>query len=348
MNLTQAIIISISAFLVTYLLTPWARKISQKCGMVAIPNHRKMHETPVPYGGGIAIVLGFLAAFIILGAYNQQTLGFILGAFVIVVIGIFDDLKEIRALPKFLFQSVAAIVAMQAGIRINMDLVLRGHLAGLEWLSIPLTFFWIIGITNAINLIDGLDGLAAGVSTISALTISVVAFINGQMEVAYLALALGFAAMAFIPHNFKTQIFMGETGSSFLGYGLATLAIMGSVKLAAAFSLFVPVMILAIPIFDTLFAIVRRMLARQPIYVGDRAHLHHRLLEMGLTPTQTVLFIYAVSTVFAGLAIYSALVRPRVGFMIFGASLLIVFLGSVALIYVHQRVSKRKHPDHLY
>jgi UDP-GlcNAc:undecaprenyl-phosphate/decaprenyl-phosphate GlcNAc-1-phosphate transferase len=336
MNLTYALIISIVAFLVTYLVTPWARKVSQKCGMVDAPNHRKMHTTPIPYGGGIAIFLGFLAAFIIIGSYTPKTTGFIMGAFLLVILGIFDDLKDLKALPKFIFQSIAAIVVINSGIVINMDLILRGHLPGLSFLAIPITFLWIIGITNAINLIDGLDGLAAGVSAISALTVAVVAFINGQAVIGAMALALAFAAIGFLPHNFLNQVFMGDTGSMFLGFSLATLSIMGSVKLAAAFSALVPVMILAIPIFDTLFAIVRRIVMRRPIYEGDKKHFHHRLLELGLSPKQTVIFIYVLSAIFGIMAIVSAEVRPLYGYIIFAGSLFVVFTGSLFLVYIHQ------------
>jgi UDP-GlcNAc:undecaprenyl-phosphate/decaprenyl-phosphate GlcNAc-1-phosphate transferase len=340
MNITQALILAAIAFGVTYLVTPWARSISQKCGMVAIPNHRKMHTTPVPYGGGIAIFLGFLASFIIIGKYTPQTAGFIIAAFIIVIFGLFDDFKEVKARYKLIIQSIAAIVVIQSGIVINMDLILRGHLSGLNFLAIPITFLWIVGITNAINLIDGLDGLAAGVSAISALTVAIVAVINGQPLVAALSLSLAFAALGFLPHNFLTQVFMGEAGSSFLGFALATLSIMGSVKLAAAFSALVPVMILAIPIFDTLFAIVRRVMAKQPIYVGDKMHLHHRLMELGLSAKQTVFFIYTVSALFGGMAILSAEVRPKYGYMIFAGSLVVVFLGSLILVYIHQLKTK--------
>lgn len=340
MNLTQALILAGVAFFVSYLTTPWARKVSEKCGLIAIPNQRKMHTKPVPYGGGIAIFLGFLASFVIIGIYTTQTTGFIIGAFLLVILGIFDDLKDMKALNKFIFQSIAAIVVINAGIVINMDLILRGHLPGLNFLAVPITFLWIIGITNAINLIDGLDGLAAGVSAISALTIAIVAFINGQHLVAALALSLAFASLGFLPHNFLTQIFMGDTGSMFLGFSLATLSIMGAVKLAAAFSALVPVMILAIPIFDTLFAIVRRVMSKQPIYVGDKKHLHHRLLDLGLSSKQTVILIYILSAIFGGMAILSAEVRPRYGYMIFAGSLLVVFLGSILLVYIHQLITK--------
>lgn len=334
------LLLPLLAFGVTYTLTPWARRFSQKWGMVALPNFRKMHKEPVPYGGGIAIFLGFFTALFLSGLVEGKIIGFLLGALIIILTGLYDDSKELKALPKFLLQSLAAVVIIKSGIVIDMSVLLRGHVAEFQYLAVPLTYFWIVGVTNAINLIDGLDGLAAGVTTISAFTLATVSWINGAHEVIILSLMLGAASLGFLPHNFRTQVFMGDTGSGFLGFSLAVLSILGSVKLAAAFSLFVPIMILAIPIFDTLFAIVRRIINKKPIYVGDKKHLHHRLLELGFSPLQTVIFIYLLSFLFGGMAIFSAMVRPRSGYLIFLFSLALVATGTVALIWTHQKRSK--------
>lgn len=343
MSTEKILILSAIAFFVSYITTPWARGISVKFGLIDIPNEdRKIHKESVPYGGGIAIFVGFLAAFLFLNRISPAISGFAIGAFIIIILGIFDDKFGLTALPKFIFQSLAALIVIYMGVKIDMGLILSGRLADFSYLSIPLTYFWIVGITNAINIIDGLDGLAAGVATISAFTISAVAFINGQLTVAVLALIVGFASLGFLPHNFnqKTKIFMGDSGSMFLGFTLATLSIMGSVKLAAAFSLFVPIMILMIPIFDVLFAIARRVITRKPIYEGDKKHIHHRLLEMGFSSTQTVLSIYFFALVFGVMAVVSALVRPRIGYMIFLASIALVFLAGWTVVYWHQRLRK--------
>lgn len=343
MNFNYLYFIPFIAFGVSYILTPWARKISVNCGMVAVPNHRKIHKGLIPYGGGIAIFLGFLASFLLFRQTGFQATGYIIGAFIIITLGIYDDLKGMKALPKFAFQAIAATIAIYFGLQINMDVILRGHLADWSFLSIPLTFLWIVGITNAINLIDGLDGLAAGVVTISAFTIATVSWVNGSHVVTLLSLSLGMASLGFLPHNFRSQVFMGDAGSQFLGYSLAIFSIMGSTKLAAAFSLFVPVMILAIPIFDTLFAIVRRIVTKRPIYEGDKKHLHHRLLELGFSPVQTVVFIYILSFLFGGLAILSSMVKARYGYYIFGGSLIFILLGSLYLVYLHQLNGKIKN-----
>lgn len=334
------LLLPLVAFGVSYALTPWARKLSKSWGMVDMPNERKLHTSPVPYGGGIAIFIGFLVAIFLAGNFDPKILGFLLGTFIIVAAGIYDDFKGLHALPKFVLQSIAAIVIIKFGITIDMSVLLRGRVSEFQNLSIPLTFFWIVGVTNAINLIDGLDGLAAGVATISAFTLAAVSWINGVHEVTLIALILGAASLGFIPHNFRSRVFMGDAGSMFLGFSLAVLSILGSVKLAAAFSLFVPIMILAIPIFDTLFAILRRIVTKRPIYEGDKKHFHHRLLELGFSPLQTVIFIYLLSFLFGGMAIFSAIVRPRYGYYIFLGSLVMVGIGSLILVYLHQKRSK--------
>lgn len=343
MGTEKILFLSAVAFITSYFATPWVKKISHKLGAIDIPNHRKVHNTPIASGGGAAIFLGFFIAFLFLNRFSPEIVGFLVASFIIVILGIFDDILGLSALPKFIIQSLAAMIVIYFGVNIDVTTLLRGHIPeSLAFLSIPLTFFWIIGITNAINLIDGLDGLAAGVSTISAFTISIVAFTNGQLTVAVLALIIGFAALGFLPHNFRSRIFMGDTGSMFLGFSLATLAIMGSTKLAAAFSLFVPMMILAIPIFDTIFAIARRIITRRPIYEGDRKHLHHRLLDLGFSSLQTVIFIYIISVFFSGMAIYSAIVPARQGYMAFAISVCLVVFGGLLLVIIHQLKSGKE------
>lgn len=341
MSTEKILILSAVAFFTSFLVTPWARKVSKRWGMVDIPNHRKVHKEAVPYGGGIAIFLGFLAAFLLLNRFSTPLAGFTIGAFIIILLGIADDMFGLSALPKFIVQSLAAIVLIFFGIKIDMTVLLSGKVAGFSYLSIPVTYLWIVGITNAINIIDGLDGLAAGVSTISAFTVAAVAFINGQTTYGVLALIIGFAALGFLPHNFGSKIFMGDSGSMFLGYSLAALSLLASVKLAAAFSLFVPLMILAIPIFDTVFAILRRVITKKSIFEGDRKHLHHRLIDMGFTPLQTVMFIYFLSVVFGGLALYSSVVRPRTGYILFAISLLFIMMLTVGVTIFHEKKTRR-------
>lgn len=337
MSVIEIILFSLIAFLGSFVLTPIAKKISQKLNLIDIPDKRKVHNGSVPRGGGLAIYVSFILAVLVIGNFDKEILGFLISSFIIVTLGLFDDKFGLRATHKFLVQSLAAIVAIYFGIQINMDLFLVGHLAKYSVLSLPLTFFWIVGVTNAINIIDGLDGLAAGVSTIAAFAVATVAFLSGSETVGLLALVLGFSALGFLPHNFKSRIFMGDSGSLFLGFSLATLSIIGSLKLAAAFSLIVPFTILLIPIFDTLFAIIRRIIRRKSIFEGDKRHFHHRLLDLGFSPLQAVMFIYLFSIIFSGLAIYSSQVRNRTGYVVFAASLSLIFVLTSIVVYLHQK-----------
>lgn len=337
MSTEKILILLALAFGGSYLLTPWAKSVSEKLGAIDLPNARKIHRGAVARGGGIAIFLGFFLSFLFFNRMSPEIMGFVLGSFIIILLGIADDILGLSAMPKFIVQSLAALVVIYFGVRINIGTMLGGRVADFQYLSMPLTFFWIIGITNAINIIDGLDGLAAGVTTISSFTVSAVAFLTGRLEVGVLALMLGFASLGFLPHNFRSRIFMGDSGSMFLGFSLATLSIMGSLKLAAAFSLFVPIMILLIPIFDTLFSIYRRLKEGRPIYEGDKKHIHHRLLELGFSPLQTVIFIYIASILFGGLAVFSIMVRARYGYMLFAGCLALVLLGGGLLVFLHHR-----------
>lgn len=343
MSTEKILILSALAFSGSYFLTPWVRKLSEKVGAMDLPGKRKIHTEPTARGGGVAIFLGFFLAFLFLNRLSPEIIGFAIGAFVIVGVGVLDDMLGLSALPKFIFQALAALIVIYSGTTIDLNMALGGKIAGFNYLSIPLTFFWIVGITNAINIIDGLDGLAAGISTISAFTISAVAFLLGRPVEGTLALMLGCAALGFLPHNFRSRIFMGDLGSMFLGYSLATISVMGMVKISAAFSLFVPLIILAIPIFDTLFAITRRIVTRKPIYEGDQKHIHHRFLDMGFSSLQTVIFMYVLSFFFAGLAILSAMAKPKTSYMIFLASVVLVVFGGWILVIVHQKKTGLKN-----
>jgi UDP-GlcNAc:undecaprenyl-phosphate/decaprenyl-phosphate GlcNAc-1-phosphate transferase len=331
------ILATLVAFTVSYALTPHARNLSCRFGLVDKPNERKVHNGSIPRGGGIAIYLGFLMGFIFLGVFDREIVGFLLASFIIVTLGLFDDKFTLRASSKFIVQSAAALVAIYFGIVINMDAILVGRLAEYDMLAIPLTFLWLVGVTNAVNIIDGLDGLAGGITTIAAFAIAAVAFLSGVAPIGALALVVGFSSLGFLPHNFNSRIFMGDSGSLFLGFSLAALSIMGSLKLAAAFSMLVPIMILLIPLFDTSFAIFRRFIRRKPIFEGDKRHFHHRLLDLGFSPHQAVYLIYFISLIFAGLAVYSSQVRSRDAYIAFAISLIVLFSVTAVVVYLHQK-----------
>ncbi|SHH22151.1 glycosyltransferase family 4 protein [Tepidibacter thalassicus] len=297
----RMIIALVLSFGISYFSTPLAIKLAHKLGAIDIPkDDRRVHKKPIPRLGGIAIFLGFFIASIFLVKINVKMIGIFLGAFLIVGMGIIDDIKEIKPKIKLVGQIIAAVVVIICGVKI--EFITNPFIKGISYLgilSVPITIFWIVGITNTVNLIDGLDGLAAGVSAISAMTLAFVAYINGGENSFYICimlLALAGGALGFLPYNFNpAKIFMGDTGSLFLGYALSVISIEGVIKSAAALAITIPILALGLPIFDTTFAIIRRKLNGKPIMQADKGHLHHRLLNRGLTQRQTVLILYSIS-----------------------------------------------------
>ena len=251
-----------------------------------------MHKIPIPRMGGLAIFFAFLIAVLCFAGIDRELRGILLGATIIVVLGILDDILTLKALPKFAVQIVAAVIAVLHGCRIE-------HFMGFRlatWLSYPVSVIWIVAITNAVNFIDGLDGLAAGVSAISAGSMLVVALLVPDYNSAILLAAIVGACAGFIPYNFNpAKIFMGDTGSTFLGYMLATVSIMGLFKFYAVISFAVPFLILGLPIFDTANAIIRRVAAGRSPMSPDRGHVHHKLIDMGFNQKQAVAILYAIS-----------------------------------------------------
>lgn len=341
-------ILPVLAALITFIIMPIVRKLSVKVGAVANPGGRRTHKGIVPLSGGVAIFFGFLIAILFFNRTSPEILGFLIGGAVITGVGLLDDIFELPPIAKFFGQILATLIVITAGVRIEFVGNLGSGNDGLYYLgflSLPITFFWIIGMTNAINFLDGLDGLAGGVSGIAAWTLGVVALLSGRYDAAVLSFTLGAAAFAFLPHNFtnhpKRKIFMGDAGSSFLGYGLAVLSIMGMVKVAAAFSMLVPIMILAIPIFDTCFAIIRRLLVGKSPFEADRLHLHHRLMDKGFSNRKTACIIYGITIVLGIIAILSMQLDDRSVLIIFIATVLafILFLWKLGLIKITRKQS---------
>jgi UDP-GlcNAc:undecaprenyl-phosphate GlcNAc-1-phosphate transferase len=292
-NLFFALLI---ALVVVYVSTPLVKRLAFRFRALDDPDERKVHNRLMPRLGGLAIYLGFTMAVLLTQPLTNTIWGLLLGGTLIMLLGVIDDIKGLSPRTKLAGQVVAAIILVASGIRVSfLTNPFEGMLL-LESLAIPVTLLWIIGITNAVNLIDGLDGLAAGTAGIAAVTMAVVTFLEGLTSVAVLALILGAALLGFLRYNFyPAQIFMGDSGSMFLGFNLAALAILGLTKGTTVISLFIPIVILGIPIMDTLFAIVRRFFNRKPIFHPDKQHLHHCLLNMGLSHWQTVVAIYLVN-----------------------------------------------------
>lgn len=292
------------SIIVSVAMTPVMIIFSKRINVVDIPNARSAHSVPMPTLGGLAIVVGFIAGLVIIRPESPYHLAIIVGAMIIVVVGFLDDVYNFTARAKLLFQLVAAsVVVFWGGLRVDfINLPFGGELE-FGWFSIAITLLWIVGITNAVNLIDGLDGLAAGVSVIALFTIVVMSVFMGNIYVLSIAAILMFSVLGFLPFNFfPAKIFMGDTGALFLGFMISVLALLGF-KNVAVITFIVPVFILAVPILDTLVAIVRRLVKKQSIGAADHFHLHHRLINIGLSRRQTVLFIYLLSGMFSGAAI---------------------------------------------
>ncbi|MBO5930059.1 MAG: undecaprenyl/decaprenyl-phosphate alpha-N-acetylglucosaminyl 1-phosphate transferase [Clostridia bacterium] len=324
------------ALIMTYAATPISIKLAFKIGALDIPKDgRRMHKKPIPRIGGLAIVYGFLisvccfSSFMMDGALNMRLVGTLIGAFIIAVLGFLDDLKPKPALLKFAIQIIAASIPVLMGVRVIAvanpinNLLVRIP----EWLSIGGSIMFIVGVTNAVNLIDGLDGLAAGVSSIAAVALLSILIMqhNANATMLILAAALAGACFGFLPFNFNpAKTFMGDTGATFLGFILACISIQGPFKTYVAFAL--PFIILGLPIFDTLFAIVRRMLKGQGIMTPDRGHLHHRLIDMGFSQRSTVFILYGLSAILAISAIVMFVADVTKALMLFASIVLFVVL----------------------
>jgi UDP-GlcNAc:undecaprenyl-phosphate GlcNAc-1-phosphate transferase len=294
----------IIAFLVSFAATPIARIFAYKVGAIDVPkDERRIHAKPIPRLGGLAIFYGFIISVLSFADLkNISIIGLIFGSLIIVVLGAVDDVKNISAKIKLFFQVIAAIIVVLTGIRIefftNPNIFSNDNLIALGIWSIPITIIWIVGVTNSVNLIDGVDGLAAGICSISSIIIFFISLLSGQLDIALLTAAIAGAALGFLPYNYNpAKIFMGDTGSNFLGFALAVISIQGLFKGYAVISFVVPILILGLPILDTSFAILRRVVTRKPIMKADRGHLHHRLIDMGFSQRQTVLILYTFSAI---------------------------------------------------
>ncbi|WP_047374478.1 glycosyltransferase family 4 protein [Exiguobacterium sp. ZOR0005] len=289
------------SFVMAILITPLVRRFAYLIGAVDHPNARKVHMRPMPRIGGLAIFISFLIGYALLLPASRYNDAILIGAVVIILTGLIDDRFQLSARVKLMGQMIATVVVLHSGMRIEMiNLPFDQQLYLGSW-SIPVTVLWLIGITNAINLIDGLDGLAAGVSSIALGTIALLAIIQGNVYLTMMALLLLASTLGFLVHNFyPAKIFMGDTGALFLGYMLAVFSLIGF-KNVTLFSLVVPVLLLGLPISDTIFAIVRRLVQGRPPMSPDKSHMHHQLIDMGFTTRQAVLLMYGM-TFFFGIA----------------------------------------------
>ncbi len=331
-----------SAFAITLVTTPFAKWLSVRVGAIDYPKDRGVHKKPMPRMGGVAIVLGFLVTVLMVYYFDRsmapkQFAGFVIGAMLIAGLGVVDDMKNLPAKLKFCIQIVAALIVVFSGTRIQI--VLWPFTTALRTFSIPITLLWIVGVTNAVNLIDGLDGLAAGVTGIAAMSLMVLCIFTGSTTAVVLTAALAGACLGFLPRNFNpAEIFMGDTGSTFLGFVLAVTSILGVFKGYALLAVVVSVFCVGLPIFDTIFAMLRRMAKHQPIMQADRGHLHHRLIDRGCSQKQAVLIMYGISLFLGLLAIFIAVQDSR----IFMVALLTVIVLSFIIYYFNAHIKNKE------
>ena len=313
------------AFIIAFMTTPYMIKIAKKVGAVDIPkDKRRMHKKEMPKFGGPAVILGFLVSVIYLiivmsmehtinlfdsEQYGMKLLGMFLGIMAISIVCIVDDIKTIKPWMKLIGQTVAAIIVVAFGVRISDITLPFLNIPELnEVFSIIITIGWIIGVTNAINLIDGLDGLSSGISVISAVSLLIIFVLNGSPLISIVLItALAGALVGFLPFNFApAKTFIGDTGSNFLGFSLSVISILGMAKTYTAAVIVLPLIVLGLPIFDTLWAIIRRLIkgkSIKAIFKADKGHLHHRIVGRGFSQKQAVLILYGISATFGIFAV---------------------------------------------
>lgn len=335
--MTTYIVSILLAFATALLVTPLMIAVARRVGAVdtAGISHRKVHAEDIPRLGGAAIVIAFYAPLAGLAWWETRVgdailgdarlvQGLLVGGLAIAALGMVDDLRGAGPRLKFAVQIAVALMMVSLGFEITrIDLPFLPML-DLGWLGIPLTVFWIVGVTNAVNLIDGLDGLAAGIALFGLLPMVVLAISKGNLALALICCCLAGAVLGFLVFNFHpARIFMGDTGSMFLGFVLAVIAIATAHKGRVAVAMLTPVLALGLPILDTLLAIARRAWMGQSLFVGDRQHLHHRLMAQGMTHRRTVLVMYAFAALFAMLGLAVHFNRDRENALLFLLSIVV-------------------------
>lgn len=339
-NYTHILIIIFTCFVFSFLTTFYIKKIARHIGAMDIPNKRKVHKVPMPRLGGLGIFLTFLFGYMLFGVQSIQMNAILIGAFIIVITGVIDDISPLGAKTKLLGQTIAALIVIFYGGIILDKITIGGLHLDFGIFAYPLTIIFILGCINIINLIDGLDGLSTGTCAIFYLTIGIIAFIKssfGGLDVSLTFIMLG-ASLGFLCHNFyPAKIFSGDSGSMFQGFMISTISLLGF-KTVTMTSFFIPLLLLGIPILDTLFAIIRRIIKKQPIYMPDKDHLHHQLLKLGLSHRNTVLAIYAMNILFAFASIIYAINDKKLGICIY----IVIFILITLIIAKTSIISDKK------
>ena len=292
--------VGVIAFIVSYILTPYMARVGKKQNMMDLPGHRKIHEEAIPNLGGIVIFFGFLLSLLFVVQIEGQIKALLIGGVIILLLGVVDDIVDLSPKHKFIIQMVPSLIV----IIYNSDLINSFIVNQLKifdllgYLLYPILIFWIVGVTNSINLIDGLDGLACGISLIALVTFLILGLRQNLEALGLISIALTGSMLAFLKFNFyPAKIFLGDSGSTFAGFMLASIGALWVLNSGNAFFMLIPIIVLALPVFDTLFAIWRRYRGHYPIFQGDKGHLHHRLLARGMVHKNVVFILWGISAI---------------------------------------------------
>lgn len=335
----EIILILISTFMFTLFITPFIKKIAIHIGSVDKPNKRRINKVIMPTLGGLAIFLSFILGYMLFSSKLTDMIPIILGGILILLTGMVDDLNPIKARYKLIGQIASAMIVVLYGGLVIEHVDAFGIFLDFGIFKELITIIFILGMINAVNFIDGLDGLASGLSLIFFVTIAIIALIQGKnrgLDI-YLSLIMIGSTTGFLVHNFNpAKIYLGDSGAMFLGYIIAVIGILGF-KVVTLTSFVVPIFIMAIPIFDTVCAILRRIKKKQSVATPDKDHLHHRLLSLGLNHRNTVLVLYLINALFAIASIIYALIDQKIGIIIY-----VILLAFIILFVVKVSTRKKK------
>lgn len=348
MEIKEVILIILTTFIFTAVFIPVVKIIAEFIGAIDIPNERKIHKNPIPRLGGLGIYGGFLLGYMLFGQHSIQMNAILIGSFIILITGIIDDIKPVPAKYKILGQLAGAAVIPIYGEIVMQDISAFGLYLNFGVLAVPVTIIFIVAIINCINLIDGLDGLSGGITSIYFLTVGIIGMLlnnSNGLDITLTFIMLG-STLGYLLHNFPpAKIFMGDSGSMFLGYIIAVIALLGFKNITLT-SVIVPMLLLAIPIMDTLFAILRRLINHKPIGEPDKQHFHHQLLKLNLSKRKTVILIYIIDILFAIASILYAIGNRMLGTNIYGIVIYIILLVLTLVLVLRTNIiwehNKRK------
>lgn len=328
--LSRIVELVIIPFLVVALVIPFIKKVAEHVGAMDIPNNRKVHKKPIPRLGGLGIYFGFLVGYMLFGEATPIMNSVLIGSFLLILTGVVDDIKPLKPSAKFMGQLAAALVVVFYGGILIKDISAFGIYIDFGIFAYPLTIFFVLGCINCMNFIDGLDGLASGISAIFFLAIGVIAACRCQLDLSFVLtfIMLG-CCLGFLVHNFHpASIFMGDSGSMFLGFIMSVITMLGYKNVMMS-SMIIPLLLLSVPILDTIFAILRRRIKGESISKPDKSHIHHQFLRRGFSQVGTVLTIYTITFLFATASVIYVLVDAIVGYVIYGVLLFILIVFSL-------------------